>query len=527
MKNYKYIHWLILGLSCLIFLPAVKAGLVTDFTGFSERIMLYPDESILKKYGYYSIQWVTSLMMYIPYVLWELHRDLWGVYFITLHAINGILLYELAKLFLQRWSISHSSSIALGAAFIFLLHPYQVEPVIWKACISYLLCVGLMSTSLILFLKKRNYWYLGWSCFVFLLSLMTIELAFTLPFIIFTLVCCLEESEDWIDTVWKGVTRSLPHLSVLLFYLIWNKWSEGEFVGHYGARVHLSGNPIDMLSTISKYFYKDLLFIRHWPHPLKESVFQFLSGWMGILCLMVPLAVTLLFSKRKKRPFVIFLSFGFGLALLPISNLFFSFLLFGENDRYGYWGLFFFALLLSYLLFKMGKKWGWLFLGLYLVVATFFTWNTIQDWRSSEISRKSLVNNFPMEVDKPVILLNIPDNYNGLYMFRRYGNQSGMYHALKYIEKRKNVPEIIEVYQYNMTDIQNGCKAEMEDTRRTRVEFSQWGNWYWNDGIGGVNVDNKWYSTKIDGHVYRVDWKINPDDYAIFVQNGTQWERVN
>ena len=485
-------------LLALLFLPAIKAGMVADFTGFVERLVEHPEDSIFKKYGYYSIQWVTSVCMYIPYVLWDLHRDLWGLYFLGLHGIAAILIYHVVLNLKYWWQVPHLHEIAIFSGIAFLIHPYQVEPVVWEACISYLLCVILMSSSWIC-AASDSMWKNALSYLFFFLSLMTIELSFTFPLILFILYFLSDEREDWIEVTYSTVLKAGPYFLVFLVYLGLNRLVEGEFIGHYGPRVHLRVDLLEMTSNISKYFYKNLLFIRHWPHPMKEAAFTFLSGWKGIMALLIPFLTLLHFSGKKTSRILLFAALGFALAILPVSNLYFSILLLGENDRYGYWGMFFFSFLLSFLLFKRGTWFGRSVLGVFVILSVFFTFNLTQYWGQSEDLRKRLLEQFPKNIEKPVLLLNTPDNYKGLWMLRDVGQGSGVYDALTYIEQRQDIPKMQEVYQYNLNSSTDGCSASWLDNGQLRIELNQWGCWYWNDGIGGVNMDNDIYTTRIDG----------------------------
>jgi len=529
MKGREF-KWVVLSYAilALVFLPAINAGLVTDFTGFVEKLVEEPNASIFKKYGYYALQPITSIMMWIPYQLWDLHRTLWGIYFLGLHGINAILLFVLVTKVSQHFELKNAFWISFFSGVMFLLHPYQAEAVVWEACISYLLATGLMLTSLILFMRaiqesfifKSKYLYL--SLMAFFLSLMTIELPFTFP----AIILCLSFFTLYEKSIWSRSLNAIPYFLTLGFYLLLNKVIEGKWVGHYGSDVHLNIVPLDMGATISKYFYKHILFIRDWSYQMKSFMFENLNSWMGFILLMLGCLLLFAFAKKKYQHIIGFGLSGFVLACLPISNLFFSFLLYGENDRYGYWAMAMLAIALTSFFFSFGKKWGISLSLIFNIIALVLVIRINLNWQEAESTRKTLMESFPIQSEKPILLLNTPDNFNGLYMLRNIGEGSGVYDALKYIEKRKNVPEITEIYQYNMTDHSNGCKSNFINTDSLRVEFKQWGNWYWEDGIGATNEDNDLFNTKIDGHVYYLKLKEDPEKYNIYCQDSLRWVKV-
>lgn len=520
--KFKIEHGILLAFCCLI-LPAVNSGLVTDFTGFVEGMMLRPEASIFKKYGYHSLHGLTSVAMYLPYKIWGLCRMCWGLYFLFLHLAAGIALFEAFNLFLIKLGISESRLASLLAALIFLIQPYQLEAVVWEACLSYLLTSLLMAGSFYFLLKAEriNSKTFILSAGLYFLSLFTIELPFTFPLIIGLALLVVYGFKNW-KTI---LTQSSVYFGLLGMYLILNRIVEGKWIGHYGAEVHLNVSPFDMAATINKYLLKNTLFIRHWPHNSKMSWFDGLNDvWIAVATFGI-VAIICLWPKNMAWRKASLFSFGaFLFASLPTSNLFFSYILFGENDRYGYWGMAFFGLLLVSLAFGLNKRVGLVLTSIYIVICSYFTLSLSLDWARSEKVRYNLVQNFPKDLDKPVIALNNPDNYKGLYMFRTIGEGSGLYDALHYIGGRKDVPQIHEVYQYNMTSVSDGCDAWFLGQDSIRNEFKQWGNWYWTDGIGASNKNNDLYSTKIDGHVYYLKLKQPADSFYIICQKGNEWK---
>jgi len=271
---------------------------------------------------------------------------------------------------------------------------------------------------------------------------------------------------------------------------------------------------------------KYLFFVRTYPHAYKAAIFNFCDKYgLLILCfLAISSLVFLLYKKAKpslnhnKRTAIIpLLLTTFIITLLPVLNLFFYWLQHIENDRYGYLPSVFGMMLISYLIFQLAKYLRYGLLIIYLITSTFLLYQTNQNWKASTTVFYSLLGNYRWYDAENVVILNVPDNYNGAYLFRIIGRTSGFQDALTYIHKKKVKGKIWEVVQYNMVESTDGVNAIKENSNQLKVTFNQWGNWFWRNGVGvGTAHQRSLYTAHFKGQYYLLDLK-NPPANTVYI----------
>ena len=106
------------------------------------------------------------------------------------------------------------------------------------------------------------------------------------------------------------------------------------------------------------------------------------------------------------------------MALFPIVNLFFVYILPFENDRYSYLAsAFFFPFLVGFLYYTL-NHWAKGLVALILLVHLFFSIKMINNARNAGKVLDGLVDDFEWCASEKVVLLGLPDNYRGLYLYR-------------------------------------------------------------------------------------------------------------
>ena len=368
---------------------------------------------------------------------------------------------------------------------------------------------------------------------LFIIALFTFELALMIPFFGVLMVLTFGRfGPKRLPLVKVFSSLSLPQFSILGLYFLLNKYLLGVWVGHYGADVHLKFDFNEILGNSLRFLFKLGSFARYYPHTLKEKIFgalgQIEAGQI-FLALLILIALLTYFLVRKSQPKIWLSSFCLGMtliALLPVLNLYFNFLLHIENDRYGYLACVFFFMLLA-LIFSLFPK--FIRIGLvtvYLLISSFFLLRTNQYWASSTQVYYGLLDNFKWMDKDHIFLLNLPDNLKGAPMFRDYSTAQNAFRSpLKYLKGKSYNGTIHEVIQYNMTDQVNGVTVQV-DSSALKVEFKQWGNWWWRKGIGAGNSETEWYQFSNKGHHYDLILKEIPSNAAYLYQDGLEWKEV-
>ena len=560
----------LLSLTLFFYLPTLEAGFVTDVTSGIERIQGQPFRNIIYSFGFPALNQLSILGFYLLYTLFGLNGWPWYLVFCGLHALNAFLSFIIYSQFFQYFSVKQARSISLMGALCFLLSPYQTEVLVWRACLNYLLVTAFILGSLwclIHYLKaeKRRY-ILGVHGF-FLGALFTFELALVLPLLTilfyaswiwwsqqerFAKVSKFSKSTNtsffkearFIKSARfsKSVTLrqfthyftkiSLPQLGLISGYFLLNKWMIGSWVGHYGAATHLKFSLTKMSSTLLKYVLKYLFFVRAYPHKYKGQIFDFcdkygllIVGLVGIISLL-----RVFYQKQINREIAVIYTLllaAFILTLLPVLNLYFYSIQHIENDRYGYLASLFGLMLLSFFLFQLPKFFRYLLLIIYLSTSIFLLIQTNQIWKESTAVFYSLLADYRWYEAENVVILNVPDNYQGAYLFRIIGRKSGFQDALTYIQQKEVKGKIWEVVQYNMTRPIDGVTAIKNTPNQLKIKFNQWGNWFWRNGIGaGPTHQRSIYTAHFKGQYYLLDLKNPPANTVYIYQDGKEWKEL-
>lgn len=516
----------------LFYFPTRTAGFVTDFTGLLARLEGRTAIGILDCFGFPALQQVLNALLYTWHALFGVQALPWYLLQSGLHALNALLLLQFGKALGEQLNLPKAQLTGWIAAFLFLLSPYASEPVTWRVAQNFLLSTAIVLGTARLTLdwtdtpnRRQWTWIQSW----FVLGLFTFELVLIVPLISSVLLLVLPKG-NWCK--WRQL--SLPQFGGIGFYFLLNRLFLGAWVGHYGAEVHLRLELQSMLTNALRYTAKHLFFARNWPHTAKQWLFDGLAqpwiayGLGGAIIVLLILALTFR-SRLSSRWQVSTLALtSFGIALLPILNLYFNYTLHLENDRYGYLASAFLMLALAAGVSAL-PRWGRLpLLLIYLGFSCFFLWQHNQFWRKSTQVYQRMLNEFEAYDAPAAYLLNLPDNFRGAPMFRDYsGKDQAFRDALKHIRQKPYSGQLYEVAQYNMTRLTDGATATIDSTGTLRVEFNQWGNWWWRRGIGmgpGYVTDN--YAVDSKGHHYFLKLKKPAPDAVFLVQKGLEWTKV-
>lgn len=531
------IFWIFLGLTLSFYYPTIGAGFVTDVTSGIERIQGQPFRNIIYSFGFPALNQLSILGFYLLYTFFGLNGWAWFLAFSTLHAFNTCLSFSLFRRLFQHFEINQGTTVSFLGALLFLIHPYQTEVLVWRACLNYLLVTTFMLlsiSSLIRYLETGDRLYFWGIHGFFLLALFSFELALILPLLTIVFYVCwgwIINQKEKILAYFKQI--SLPQFALLGSYFLLNKWMIGQWIGHYGATTHLKFSLVTMSNTLLKYCLKYLFFVRSYPHQYKKAIFSYCDQYgLFLLCLLTIGILAFLFYQQRKEKIIpkkiaIFtlLIAAFTITLLPVLNLYFYWIQTIENDRYGYVASIFGLMLLTFLVFQLPKFLRYFLLIIYLSTSLFLLVKTNQTWKISTEVFYSLLDDYRWQDTENVIILNVPDNYKGAYLFRIIGRKSGLKDALEYIHQTPVKGKIWEVVQYNMARPTDGVNATKNSPQQLKVTFNQWGNWFWRNGIGaGPTHQRSTYTAHFKGQYYLLDLKNPPANTVYIYQDGKEWK---
>ncbi|MDQ3016684.1 MAG: hypothetical protein M3R25_08200 [Bacteroidota bacterium] len=524
--------------SLISFIPSIGAGFVFDFPGWQDDYNHGKFSDIINCFGYPGNHQLLHLVFYSFYKLFGVQGLPWYLFFTILHGLNGYLLYHVIIIWMKQWGAKLNYSMALLGVGIFLLHPYNVEPVVWKVCVHYLLSLMAILGIMYFFsqyLQERKRKHLIWSGVIYLGSLFLLEISFVTPLLI-----TLAGFNIWLiaehrKTILRPLLQYASMIWVILgSYLMLNVLTLGALVGHYGAKVHLKFDLITTAMSELKYVVKHFFFARYFSFKTKSLLFDQILSYPAIpFFFMTGFIIVSLFyfiRIRKVKPHWHLIYFGFTASMifiLPVVNLFFNHLLTGMNDRYSYMPLAFLMIGFTALLSISSKKWLYIFPVIYLVISIYLQQKTLAAWNDSTQILRSLKSDFRWHDAPYVFVLNSPDNYNGIVMTCMINGPTGIDELLDYQTDRPYEGKMYDIFQFNMTTPTDGVKVEQTGPMQLKVTFNQWGNWWWRNGIGGSSYENEFYKVDIQDYPYILTFKLFPEGAVIIYQDGWKWKEFD
>lgn len=524
-------------LALLVFWPAREAGFVTDWIGGQERYETGTFGDALRSFGWYSMLPTLFLLNFSLFKLFGAWWLPWYLIFTLLHGANGWYLYRLIRRVLAGHGGANAEWVALGAGALFLLSPYAAEPVVWKGCLQYMLSLLLLLVGmhrLIDYFEKPDWRQALWVNGALLLSFYLTEWNIVAPllFLGFTLVYAADRRQ------WRALGPrlrwfALPQMGLVALWFGLNKYFLGHWVGHYGASTHLRFEPQLILATLFKYLAKYALFARYFQHANKNALFDAFDQpavfWSCTAALGLLLGLWWL-NFRKLNARLRWAGAGllaFFVALGPFANLFFYYLQWSENDRYGYYAAGFFWMAVLLVLAALPRRLFRVLLVALLLLSTSLLWRTTRTWGKAEKIYAGLVQDFRWYDKDEVILLVSPDNLKGVPIARIIGQQSGFDEALALRRRTPFKGKMWEVVQYNMEYPADGIRVETDSTELNyTIGFRQDGNWFWRNGVGATDFETERYIFRKKEWDAVLSLREKRPNTAVIYPVGDRWEEV-
>ncbi len=324
----------------ILYLPSVRIPFLNDELAFISRNQADSFTSLLdlfsrKSYDgdYYRpvVNFISGILSFAA----GYNAVFYRFFNLLLHSVNGLLVYSAASLLLE--GNKRKELIAFFGALLFISSPINDYAVIWHTDLFDRIMMFFYLLSLIWFIRAGSWGYL--SLIFFLLSALSKEMAFSLPFIILMLSVSINGREQ----LTKAVKDFLPYFILLIILLVF-RWLSFDNNIFALKDAHSAGTPADVIKNVI--FFTGMLifpfFLREIQELIKSNLLVFLvSG--GILILS---AFYYILRKKRKDFFLILMIFFILITILPASRLLMRWYLYLPSAG--------FALLLSYLMLN-----GW------------------------------------------------------------------------------------------------------------------------------------------------------------------------
>ncbi len=528
-------------LTMIIYFPAAKAGWVIDAVGgiYNLKHLSFWDFINSTQSATQSLYQLYALDLFVFYKLWGVNVWMWSLLFISLHAINAFLLFIFCRNIFFDSGIKNGVIISLCGAIVFTVCPHISEVLIWKACFHYL--QGFLFILLVmLWVQKYQHTqktkYIWGSILIFILSAHALEIFYLIPMFVLTIALYYRFALGYDKAVFrKTLLYFFLPLVVLLglyFMALYNRY------GFLTPHIHnvFSQSWIEYLSKPPKYLFHILALGRYFSIHAKDKVSAFF-GLAVVLIVFYSLVLLLLldlvtrFKKLNNTGKAICLllvwvmmTLAF-LMPLPFPNT--GLLVF--YDRYTYFADGFIFMLLALFISSYANKYiATAIFFIYIGFNIYFTTEVNRYWKHSAFITNRLMHDLPAAGDKIVLLLNLPENMNGVPMIG--AQKEGQYKMMCEVLMGSTIKNTIyDVASYNMQGDKDGAHITVSNDSMIHVTLNQWGTWWWYGGHGAKNYENEDYKCNMidPGHWYELTLKKPASQFLLLYEVGDQWKTVN
>lgn len=450
-----------------------------------------------------------------------------------------MLLFAVCSTVLSDSGITKGNGIALCGALLFTLCPHISEVLIWKADYHYL--QGFLLILLILFCVQRfihgqqNKYAIAAGA-LFFLSSFSLEIFYLSPMFVLTLSLYYRVALGYDKQVFKKALLYFlaPELLIFCMYFVLLYYS------YNGLHAHIPSSFVqthtEYLSKPLKYVFHILFLGRYFPPDLKNRIYDICESvkTLTIFYSLLILVVGFGFFRFKRIGIYgkamlllltwVILTVGFvGSLNFPGAALLVFY------DRYTYFTDGFIYTLLALIVGRYVNK--HIALGLFCIYAAinvYFTVKVNGYWKHSAYVINRLLSDFPSSGSKTVLLLNNPENLNGVPMIG--AEPDGEFKALhKLFTNNSLANTVYDVASYNMITMDDGAHVAVINDSLIRVTLNKWGTWWWYSGHGAKSYENSDYKLNLGdpGHWYELTLRHPANNYLLLYEVGPNWKTVD
>lgn len=384
-----------------------------------------------------------SLTLFADYQLWELNPLGYHLTNLFFHGLNAFLVYAMSRLLFRGADLAGKliNIFSLVSGFIFIILHSHVEAVTWISARSDLVatCFGLAAFCGYLKYKETDNNRLFFISYIlFFLGLLSKESVIIYPglVLLYELYNYLNKN-NYINLL-KILYLPLMYASVLPIYLGLRYLGIRQFLGGYGSGVHTNFN----LDIIQRGLASSLrIIIPPLPNIPEENWVIFFAIFMTIICTFVVVClcrqgVYILIAKLA-----ILLLGLFGTSLLPVINIRIS-LSNTEGERLLYLPSAFLVILLVLVIGVSLARFRVLLAIQFMIISiilSYYLYSFNQNWNLAGQIAKQVIESIDQEIQgRRMFLINIPDNLNGVYIYRNGLYAAGQLFAESEIELLNN-----------------------------------------------------------------------------------------
>jgi hypothetical protein len=398
----------------LLFRHTAGAGFVTDHIGWLHQYETQGAAGLLHAFDDKSFHFVYHLAGFLLWKLAGFNGEVWMLVFAALHAAVASLGMLVFSQFLKNENVLRAQSIAFFGSLLFLISPYATEVLVWYACIHYLFCSLLLLMSFYSmqqYLQGQGKYYLAAFYSTFFVAVFTLEISFSFPMMVVAYVLFAKNINQRMKLL---VQLVVPMLVMLAFYLGLNQYLHGSAVGHYGASTHLNFSLDLLIGNLCKYGAKLFAYTQFLDYDNRHKLYLFVEktevvySVLAVLLLLGSLFIIRIKSLSAPFRSAGLLFFFFVVALLPVLNLYFSYLVNIEGDRLSYFASLFATQLVALVAYTIFRSLAFVPLLVLLFVQKPLLEKNISAWEQSGAVHQSLIAGYSGKMRPGCLYCNCP-----------------------------------------------------------------------------------------------------------------------
>ncbi len=494
LKRELLIFFFILSFAVLCYLTIISNYFVSDDFSLIERVvqqgMFY---SWGESHGGF-LRPIIILSYLIDYKFWNLNPVGYHLTNIIFHAIAAYALYIISCSLMDKARYQNGRALSFLAACLFVALPCHSESVSWIAGRTDVIATafGFMATAVFFFIMRRGSLFLsGLALLLFSLAILTKESIIILPFIWFLLYVYCWRVENARPSNCSLITLGLACF-LLIGYFGLRKAMIGHFIGGYGTEQHISLIHIQTLFNIYQYIIRTFLpaFPLRFSDPLPLSAIGFLIG-IGV----IP-AFTLYRKMSLAHHWLIFI-FLMGcylVSLVPVATMKVS-IFDTQNERFLYLPSGFACIIAASfigVIFRSRFIQNSVLVVFVLIFTLTLQWVNTR-WVTASILSKEIADEISkMDLDS-IVVLNVPDNYQGAYVFH-----NGLHEAVTLFAGKKAGRQLgcLQAIAYhNLISLQQIIKVDASGAS-ILIDFPS--------GLDFYEIGQKMFPTKHEGQTLSV-----------------------
>ncbi|HOK39909.1 MAG TPA: tetratricopeptide repeat protein [bacterium] len=391
--NKRFIYLFIIFISIFSYLNSIKGNFVLDDEELIVNNPYIKNFKYIKKIfvsdffnaarskegeiGYYRP--IVTLSYLIDFYFWKLNPFGFHITNIILHLLNSFLIFYFIFILFK------NENFAFVSAFIFALHPIHTENVSWISGRTDLIVSIFFFLSLIFYIIARNknsLFYLIFSFLFFLFALLSKEIAYILPLVIFFI-------EYYIFSNKKNSLYYFLFFLLFLFIFLFFRFIFVKNISSFNFYYAFINFQTFIIKALPLYLLKLIFPFNLNIHiPINLLQINFLNFALFIIIFFIIILLFLLLKKFSNKIFM-FAYLFFLFSLLPVSNIINISLApdldFTFAERFLYIPSFAFAIFIAHFLLSfLSKKIFYFFILIIFITFSFTIYHRNLDWQNEE-----------------------------------------------------------------------------------------------------------------------------------------------